>query len=78
MTRITLQKARAAKATLLKQFRRLPNVTGIGIAKVGADYAVKINLSEPMAEGTRLPAEIEGVPITIEVTGAITKRVKEH
>lgn len=74
MTRITLQKARAAKAAVLKEFRRLPNLTGVGISKVAGEYAVKINLSAPMAEGTQLPAEIEGVPITIEVTGTIGKR----
>jgi hypothetical protein len=74
MRGITLQRARAAKAAVLKEFRRLPNITGIGITKLTNGYAVKINLSEPMPEGTSLPGEVEGVPVTIEVTGTIAKR----
>lgn len=67
MTRITLHRARTAKAALLKQFRRLPNLVDVGIAKVAEGYAVKINLTEPMPTGTHLPGEIDGVPIKIEV-----------
>lgn len=74
MARITLQKARAAKAAVLKEFRRLPNLTGVGITKAAGEYAVKVNLSEPMPKGSTLPAEIDGVPVTIEVTGTIRKR----
>lgn len=69
MTRITLQKARAAKAAVLKEFRRLPNLAGIGITKVSDGYAVKIDLSEPMPQDKKLPAEVGGVPIAIEVVG---------
>ena len=71
---ISLQRARAAKAAVLKEYRRMPNITGIGITKLTNGYAVKINLSEPMPEGTALPGEVEGVPVTIEVTGTISKR----
>ena len=72
--RITLHKARAAKAAVLKEFRRLPNLGAVGITKIADGYAVKINLREPMPKGTQLPAEIEGVPVTIEVTGVIRKQ----
>jgi hypothetical protein len=74
MARINLQQARAAKASVLKEFRRLPNLTGVGITKVAGGYVVKINLREPMPKGTQLPGEIDGVPVTIEVTGIVRKR----
>jgi hypothetical protein len=67
MTRITLHRARTAKAALLKQFRRLPNLSDVGIAKMADGYAVKINLTEPMPTGTHLPGEVEGVPVRIEI-----------
>jgi hypothetical protein len=67
MTRITLHRARTAKAAVLKQFRRLPNLSTVGISKMPDGYAVKINLTEPMPDGTHLPGEIEGVPVKIEV-----------
>ena len=72
--RITLHKARVAKAAVLKAFRRLPNLGGVGITKVAGGYAVKINLREPMPRGAQLPGEIEGVPVTIEVTGVTRKQ----
>jgi hypothetical protein len=74
MARITLQRARTAKAAVLKQFRRLPNLSGVGIAKVSGEYAVKINLTAPMPTGTQLPGEIQGVPVAIEVTGTVKSR----
>jgi hypothetical protein len=74
MARINLHQARAAKASVLKAFRRLPNLSGVGITKVGDGYAVKINLREPMPKGTQLPGEVDGVPVTIEVTGTLRKR----
>jgi hypothetical protein len=52
---------------VLKQFRRLPNLSDVGIKKVADGYEVKINLTEPMPNGTHLPGEIEGVPVRIEI-----------
>jgi hypothetical protein len=74
MARINLHQARAAKAAVLKTFRRLPNLSGVGITKVGDGYAVKINLREPMPKGTQLPGEVDGLPVTIEITGTLRKR----
>jgi hypothetical protein len=75
MKQTTLQRARTAKAAVLREFRKLPNLVGIGIIRCPEGYCVKVNLSEPMPPGTSLPAQVAGVPVAIEVTGTITKRV---
>ncbi|PYR88056.1 MAG: hypothetical protein DMF84_29780 [Acidobacteria bacterium] len=74
MPRVTLEQARAAKAAALRHFEQLGTVVGVGITRIDGDYAVKINLREPLAEGTEPPAEIEGVPVRVEVVGTIRKQ----
>lgn len=71
---ITLERARAAKKTALRHLRSRDDVVGVGITRVSGKYAVKVNLSEPPEPGTELPDEIDGVPVRIEVTGAIRAR----
>ena len=68
--KITLEQARAAKATAKSTFAKLGNVTGIGITKIGAHYALKINLASAPADAT-FPTNIDGVPIRLEITGPI-------
>jgi hypothetical protein len=72
MPRITLERARAAKKAALERFRNDASVTGIGITRVGGEYAVKVNLREPSAAA--LPETIDGVPVRVEVTGSIRPR----
>jgi hypothetical protein len=74
MSGVTLEQARAAKAAALRHFENLGTVVGVGVTRVEGAYAVKVNLSEPPAEGTELPEEIDGVPVRIEVVGTIRKR----
>jgi hypothetical protein len=74
MPRITIDRARAAKAEARRTFQRLGTVVGVGVTRVGDDYAVKINLSEPLEPGVVCPAKINGVPICVEVTGTIRPR----
>jgi hypothetical protein len=75
MSRITLDRARAAKAAAQRTFERLGTVVGVGVTRVGDDYAVKINLSEPLEPGVACPTHVDGVPICIEVIGTIRKRI---
>jgi hypothetical protein len=72
---VTLDRARAVKATLLQRFGSVAEVVGIGITRVRDDYAVKVNLSNPVAGGLALPTHIAGVPVRVEVTGELTPRV---
>ena len=41
---------------------------------MAGDYAVKINLSEPVDPGIELPTDIDGVPVRVEVVGTIRPR----
>jgi hypothetical protein len=74
MSRITLERAQAAKKAALQRFRKLGSLTGVGITRVDGVYAVKLNLSEPVQPGVELPADINGVPLCVEVTGTIRPR----
>lgn len=74
MPRIPLDKAQAAKRLALRRFQKLGKVTGVGITRVKGEYALKVNLSEPVEPGTKVPTEIDGVPVRVEVTGTIRAR----
>jgi len=66
--------ARRAKAKVLSLFGNLAQVNGIGIGRVEDGYCVKINLNEYPPEAVRLPDDIDGVPVQVEVVGRIVKR----
>jgi hypothetical protein len=74
MAGVTLEQARAAKAAALRYFEQVGTVVGVGVTRIDADYAVKINLREPLPEHVTVPAEIDGVPVRVEVVGPIRKR----
>ena len=71
---ITLEQARAAKESAKALLSELPGVAGVGITKVGDDYAVKVNLRAPLPAGVSAPERIGDVPVCIEVVGTIRKR----
>ena len=69
----SLAQARAAKPMALRLFRRIGEVVGVGLVKLGDGYGVKVNLqSSPKA--AELPRAVNGVPVTVEVVGQIRKR----
>ena len=74
MPKISLDQAQAAKRDAKRRFEKLGAVTGVGITRVGGEYAVKVNLSEPIEPGVDIPADINGVPIQVEITGVIRPR----
>ena len=71
MAGISLEQARAAKKKVKRQLAGVATVVGIGLTRLNGDYAVKINLSAPPADGPRLPDTIDGVPVRCEVVGKI-------
>ena len=73
MAGATLESARAAKPAVQKVFAALGEVVGVGITRVGDGYGVKVNLRAAPAAGVELPAEVDGVPVRVEVVGAIRK-----
>jgi len=74
MPQISLERAQAAKKAALQRFKKLASLTGVGITRVDGGYAVKLNLSEPIEPGVKFPADINGVPLRVEVTGTIRPR----
>ena len=74
MSRITLERAQAAKKATLRRFKNVASVTGVGITRVQGEYAVKLNLSEPLDPGVRVPDDVDGVPLKIAITGTVRSR----
>lgn len=75
MAHVTIEEARAAKPAALRQFQKLGDVVGVGITRVSDDYALKVNLSGPVAPGVNLPTHVDGVPVRVEVTGPVRPHV---
>ncbi len=71
---ITIVQARQAKQIAKTTLSELPEVVGIGISKVGVDYAVKVNLRVALPQNAGVPDQIAGVPVVCEVVGEIRKR----
>ncbi|HYH83069.1 MAG TPA: hypothetical protein VEX86_24955 [Longimicrobium sp.] len=71
---VSLERARAAKAAIQKTLENLDTVTGVGITRVGDDYAVKVNLREAGGDAADIPSHVDGVPVRVEVTGTIRPR----
>jgi hypothetical protein len=71
---ISLEQARAAKKSAKALLAALPGVVGVGITKVGEDYALKVNLRAVLPAGMAVPDRIDDVPVRVEVVGRITRR----
>lgn len=71
---ITIDQARAAKDAAQTRLADIPGVVGIGLTKLGDDYALKVNLQSELPKGVSVPARINGVPVRVEVVGVIRKR----
>ena len=70
----TIDEARAAKVRALEIFRGLGVVASVGITRVEEGYGLKINLREPLRPDVSPPTAVEGVPVRVEVVGAIRPR----
>ncbi len=66
-----LERARAAKARLAERLRGEPAVVGIGVQRREDGFGVKVDLREA---GLEVPAEVDGVPVAVDVVGRITPR----
>jgi hypothetical protein len=66
--KVSLEKARAAKrSAAARGLASRPQVNGIGISKGADGYMLKVNLISN--DGERVPDEIMGVPVSIDVVG---------
>jgi hypothetical protein len=73
---ISIAKARAAKKVAKDELAEISGVSGIGLTKVGDDYALKVNLRAPLPGSVSVPEQIAGVPVRFEVVGPIRKRAQ--
>ncbi|MHC4547842.1 MAG: hypothetical protein ACYTEZ_03615 [Planctomycetota bacterium] len=71
---ITLDLARAAKEKAKALLANVPEVNGIGIARRGDDYAVKVNLETEPEDRSDLPTVIDGVRVVFHVVGRIRRQ----
>lgn len=74
---ITIDQARAAKEAAKTLLGGLPGVVGIGVTKIGEDYALKVNLRASLPADVEIPERIAGVVVCTEVVGDIRKRSEE-
>ena len=70
----SLPKVRAAQRKVIAQLARVPEVNGVGISRDGDGYCLKVNLAAQPKRAVRLPQEIDGVPVRVEVVGPIRAR----
>jgi hypothetical protein len=63
-----LERARAAKARLAAELAGQETVVGIGLHRTADGFGVKVNLRRA---GLALPADVDGVPVTVDVVGPI-------
>ena len=66
----SIDAARAAKARLGERLAGESLVNGLGLARFGEGWAVKVNLLRA-APDLGLPAEVDGVEVWVEVVGRI-------
>lgn len=69
----SLEKVRTAQRKAQTRLAGVREVNGIGITRVGSGFGLKVNLSSPTSR-ERVPEQIEGVPVQVEVVGTIRPR----
>jgi hypothetical protein len=70
-----LKTAQAAKPKAFQVFQELAGDVAVGIAPLDdGKFGLKVNLTEAPKKGVKLPSEIEGVPVEVDVVGKIRKR----
>lgn len=70
----TFASTRSAKEKARRRVAAKAEVVGAGIikAKTGSGFAIKVNVKHRPSGA--IPAEVEGIPIVVEVVGTIRKR----
>ena len=70
-----LKKVRAAKAAAEKVFSDLLGDVAIGITRIDGAYGLKVNVVAAPSGSIKMPSAVEGVPVQVEVTGVVKKRI---
>ena len=72
----SLDEARSAKEKIKHILEKFDTVVGVGITRNDDGYGLKVNLRAD-AESGSIPQTIDGVPVEVEVVGAIVKRTAD-
>jgi hypothetical protein len=70
----TIEAARAAKPKARRLLRRHGVIVGIGLTRLGAGYAVQVNLESPPQDEDAVPVSVDDVPIVVKVVGRVRKQ----
>ena len=69
---VTFEEALAAKERAKAKLAAwFSIINGIGLTKVGEDWAVSVNLTRPPPANNKLPDQIDGVRLVVEVFGVV-------
>lgn len=66
----SLDQARKVKAEVSARVADNPVIAGIGLARREGGWSVKVNVVRAAPE-LEIPADVDGVPITVEVVGRV-------
>jgi hypothetical protein len=70
----SLTKVRAAQRKVSAQLAHVREFNGVGITRVGGGYGLKVNMTAQPRRSVQLPAEVDGIPVRVEIVGAIRAR----
>ena len=66
---VSFEQALDAKQKAWSIYSPLGKVTGIGVVRSGNAWGLEVDFAEPLALGTAIPSEVNGVPIVVDITG---------
>jgi hypothetical protein len=69
-----LAAARVAKEKAKQIFPRYGSVNGVGLTWREGHYAVKVNFESEPADRERMPEEVDGVPVVVQIGGPLHKQ----
>lgn len=65
-----IDRARTAKVRLRQELDGRPGVRGIGLARAGDGYRLRVSVATS-ADAAALPAAVDGVAVQVRVVGAV-------
>jgi len=72
----TLDEARRAKRRAREVYRCYGDVVGVGIARATDGFILKVNFRAEPANRSKLPAEVDGIPVTFDVVGDVRAQAR--
>jgi hypothetical protein len=67
----SLDQAQKAKDAVAGAVGERPEVNGVGIARLGEGYGVRVNVREDGADDLEVPSEVDGVPVQVVRVGPV-------